>query len=75
MESPLKKPGCVIAMQKRDQYFPLKFISIRQLAKNGPRGVSFLQLYDACAYEASLLCLDHADKAARSGELLDLSSV
>ncbi|TNN82641.1 hypothetical protein EYF80_007159 [Liparis tanakae] len=31
------KPGCVIAIQKQDQYIPLKFIPIRQLAKNGPR--------------------------------------
>lgn len=47
------KPGCLIAIQKQDQYVHLKFIPIRHLAKNSPRDVSPLKLYDACAYEAS----------------------
>lgn len=71
VESPLKrKPGCVIAIQKQNQYIPLKFIPIRRLAKNIPGGVSCLLLYDACAYVASLLCSEPADKTAsaeRSG--------
>lgn len=67
MESPLKaEPACVIAIQKQDQYIPLKFIPIRQLAKkkkkNGPRGVSFLQRYGARAHEAGLL------RSAAAGE-------
>lgn len=66
MESPLKaEPACVIAIQKQDQYIPLKFIPIRQLAKKQkkrPRGVSFLQRYGARAHEAGLL------RSAAAGE-------